>query len=183
MTTVATTESRTPPTGPLGPSIGASSPTVWSFVLLALRVLLGGIFCFAATVKLSNPQTFWEAIHAFKADDSEEMALMGTHILPWVEMFAGVALILGFWTRAAATIIAGLMLLFIWAVIGAIHKGLAGVPCSCFGVWHLVCTDGVGWCKVKENSVLTAIAATLICTGGGKLALDRALAVRRATRN
>ncbi len=166
-----------PPTTPgeLGPPPPKSVGSLGSFILLTLRIGLGGIFCLAATLKLMNPQTFWEAINAFKATNSEEMKLMGTHTLPWIELFAGLALALGFWTREAAFIIGSLLLVFIWAVINAIHKDLGGLPCSCLGYWHLVCTDGVGWCKVRENGVLTAIAATLVVTGGGSLSLDRLL--------
>ncbi len=176
MTRAATTEH--PPTtpGPLGPGVrSASLAPVPALIQFTLRVALGGIFCLAASTKLANPQSFWEAINAFKAVDNEQQALMATHILPWIELFAGVSLAFGFWTREAALIIGLLLISFIWVIISAIGKGLSGVPCSCFGYWHLICTGGVGWCKVFENTGLTAIAAAMVWTGGGALSLDRVL--------
>jgi len=152
---------------------GTPVASLGSLILLTLRVLLGGIFCFAATLKLLDPQSFSEAIQAFRTFQSDELVLMGTHTLPWVEMFAGAALMLGLWTREAALIIAMLLLVFIGVIVNAIHLGLEGIPCSCFGYWHLICRGGVGWCKVWENSGLTAIAAGLAFAGGGKLALER----------
>ena len=160
------------------PSSAFSTPSlapVPALIVFTLRVALGGIFCLAAGTKISNPQSFWEAINAFKVTDNVEHSLLATHLLPWIELFAGLSLALGFWTREAAMIIGLLLLSFIWVIIAAIGKGLAGVPCSCFGYWHLVCTGGVGWCKVFENSGLTAIAATLVFTGGGPISLDRVL--------
>jgi len=153
---------------------------VGSFMLLLLRLILGAIFCLAAFLKLTDPQSFSEAIQAFKALDADEPVLTTTHNLPWVEIFAGVALILGFWTREAAFVIGVLLLVFIGVIISAIHKGLSGIPCSCFGYWHLVCQSGVGWCKVWENTALTAIAASLVVAGGGNLSLDRLIARRQA---
>lgn len=146
-----------------------------AFVLLTLRLALGGIFCMAAAIKLSNPQSFSEAIQAFRAVKSDELVLVATHTLPWVEMIAGVALVLGFWSRQAALIIGVLLLIFIAVISSAIGQGLAGIPCSCFGYWHLICKGGVGWCKVWENSGLAAIAGALVFAGGGTLSLDRLL--------
>jgi uncharacterized membrane protein YphA (DoxX/SURF4 family) len=179
LSAAATTEHPHTP-GPLGSGVARGLAPLSSLVLLTLRVALGGIFCIAAATKLANPQSFSEAIQAFKIVRSDELVLMGTHLLPCVEMLAGIALVLGCWTREAALIIGLLLLMFIWAVVAAIGKGLAGVPCSCFGYWHLFCTGGVGWCKVWENSGLTAIAAGLVFAGGGRVALDRVFSRTRA---
>jgi uncharacterized membrane protein YphA (DoxX/SURF4 family) len=158
--------------------VGADVAPLGAFVLLTLRLVLGGVFCVAAYFKLLSPQSVSESIQAFKIVHSDALILFGTHTLPWVELFAGVALVLGLWTREAATIIGLLLLLFIGAIIAAIAKGLGGVPCSCFGYWHLICRGAVGWCKVFENGGLIVIAAFLVAAGGGPLSLSRALGLR-----
>ena len=149
-----------------------SSGSVGSFVILALRVVLGGIFLWAGCVKTSDPQSFLEAIRAFRIVQSNDLQVVATYAMPAVEALAGIALILGFWSRAAAVVIVLLLLTFIGAVISAISRGLDNIPCSCFGYWHLYCEGVVGWCKVFENSVLTTIGLVLAVLGGGRLALD-----------
>lgn len=161
------------------PRLSTAAAPLGSFVLLTLRILLGGIFCLAGFLKFRDPQTFYEAINAFQLVRDSGLVLLGTHVLPPIEIVAGLALILGFWTRAAAFVIGGLLVVFIAAVIGAINKGLAGIPCSCFGYFHLLCKDGVGWCKVGENLAMTGIAAALVVFGGGFLSLDWAFLGRR----
>jgi uncharacterized membrane protein YphA (DoxX/SURF4 family) len=182
LTQAATRQAATPPTapGPLGPGVSSRGlAPIPTLILLTLRVALGGIFCLAASTKLASPQSFWEAINAFKVTDDHQRSLMATHILPWIELFGGLSLAVGFWTREAATIICLLLVSFIWVIISAINKGLGGIPCSCFGYWHLVCTGGVGWCKVFENSGLLAIGIVIALTGGGPISLDRALRLNR----
>lgn len=159
---------------PAAPAYDASLPTspVPSLVLLVLRLALGGLFCLAAYFKIDNPQNFYEAIKSFRATDSQALMLTGAHLLPWTEMVAGVCLVLGLWTRSAATIVVLLMLLFIYAVIGALGRGLEGLSCSCFGQWQLICRGGLAWCKVWENCGLTAIALSLAIFGGGRFSVD-----------
>lgn len=145
---------------------------------LVVRILLGGIFIAAAYFKIRDPQTFAEAIQAFKMVQSDWLVLFGTHALPWIEMFAGTALVVGFWSRAAAFVIGGLLTVFIYALISAIQRGLGGTPCSCFGEYYLICKEGVGWCKVVENSVLLFMALAILVDGGGAVSVDRLMASR-----
>lgn len=156
------------------PTLGESprGSHVCSLILLVLRLALGGLFCMAAYFKIDNPQNFYEAIKSFRATESQALMLTGAHLLPWTELVAGVCLVFGLWTRSAATIVALLMLLFIYGVIGALGRGLEGLSCSCFGQWQLICRGGLAWCKVWENTGLTAIALSLAIFGGGRFSVD-----------
>ena len=151
----------------------SSAAPVGSFIVLACRVLLGGLFCFAASMKIRDPQTFIEAIQAFKVLESDWWTLFGTYAIPWIEMFAGLALIVGVWSRAAAMILVGLLCVFIGAIIHTIPlPGKKAIPCSCFGRYELFCTGGVSWCKVRENCGLIALGLVPMLFGGGRLSLD-----------
>lgn len=144
---------------------------------LPLRLGLGGLFCLAAFKKLQDPQSFAEAIKGFRVVDHVELGnlvVSAAFVLPWVEMVAGVMLILGLWTRAAA--------LTVFLALGAFIAGLLSViirkldaSCSCFGDLNLFCGAKVGWCQVIRNLVMLLPAAYLIWRGGGLLALDAAL--------
>jgi uncharacterized membrane protein YphA (DoxX/SURF4 family) len=164
-----------------------------SSVLLALRLGLGGLFVVAAYQKLFasrfSSQTFFESVRAFQVVENLELARYATFMIPWVELFAGVALILGLWTRAASVVIGLLLTVFIAGIVSVTLRELA-VDCSCFGKFKLLCgievkvlqggvakwfATPVGWCKVWEDAVMVLGAAALWTYGGGRAALDRVL--------
>ena len=158
---------------PIDRPFSSSAAPVGSFILLTCRILLGGLFCFAASMKIRDPQTFLEAIQAFKVPLSNWWMLFGTYAIPWIEMLAGIALIVGLWSRAAALVLIGLLGVFIGALAHIIPLiGDKHIPCSCFGRYELFCTGGVSWCKVRENCGLIALGLVPMLFGGGRLSLD-----------
>lgn len=162
------------PTAPGRAKSERPGPTVGDIVLLTSRVLMGGVFLFAAYAKLHDPQSFSESIQAFRIVEADPIVLFSTYALPCVEAIAGVALILGLWTRAAAFVIVGLLVMFIVAIVSVLLRHL-DVHCGCFGKFRLVCGSEIAWCKVWENSVLTAITAIPLFAGAGRLSADAAL--------
>ncbi len=146
---------------------------------LPLRLALGGLFCLAAASKLQDPQSFADAIRAFQIVDHTRLGHLittATFTIPWVELTAGIMLILGLWTRAAALTIALALAAFIAGLYSVIHRGL-DARCSCFGNLNLFCPEAVGWCQVVRNSLMLLPAAYLTWRGGGRASLD-ALAAR-----
>jgi uncharacterized membrane protein YphA (DoxX/SURF4 family) len=152
----------------------------YAFVALLLRVALGGVFLFAAYNKLGAPLSFSESIEAFHFDLPDWLTLLSTFAVPWTEVFCGVAIVLGLWSRAAATVFTLLIAVFTIGIVSAILRHLP-LDCGCFGKFKLYCEGPIGWCKVLENLVLAAAALILVVCGGGRLALDR-LFQSRATR-
>lgn len=148
-----------------------------------LRIALGGLFCFAAFMKIADPQTFAEAIKAFKILDVaqfETLIITAAYTIPWVEMVAGILLIIGLWTRAAAITLGMALIGFIAALISVNLNGIT-TSCSCFGEdlsWP--CGHEVGWCQVVRNFVLLIPAGYLAWRRGGLLAVDHRLESRRA---
>jgi uncharacterized membrane protein YphA (DoxX/SURF4 family) len=159
-------------------SVAASVP------LLILRVGLGGVFLVAAYFKLFqsafsgsghpefSPQSFMEAIQAFKIIGDDRLLLLATFWVPWTELVCGVALVLGLWTRAASLILGLLLAVFIALIASSILRNMGSIKCGCFGNYKLFCEGTVNWCKVGENSVLLLVAMTLNVCGGGLLGLD-----------
>jgi len=139
-----------------------------------LRVGLGGVFCLAAWTKMGDLQSFAEAIKGFKILDArthEHLIITAAFTMPWVEMIAGAMLILGLWTRASATVIALMLIMFMGALLHVIFNDVPA-DCSCFGDLSLVCPATVGWCQVIRDVVLLVPAGYLMWRGGGNLALD-----------
>ncbi len=149
-------------------------------VLLALRLLTAGLFIWAASVKLGwfDPTSlhpirdFRESIQGFHILP-EHLTDPLAFLVPWTELVCAAALVVGFWGRSAALVLAGLLLTFIGAIISVIVRPGINVECGCFGKFTLMCPPGeAGWCNVGQNAVLIAIALPIIIWGPGALSLD-----------
>lgn len=151
------------------------------------RVLVGGLFLFSAWQKLkpddmlvnAGPQQFAYAVKGFELVP-EGLIPFVTALVPWTEVVAGLALILGFWTRAASGLLAAMLVAFTLAVISVILRPEVSVECGCFGRLKLICSGPVSWCKVGENSIILAFTLAPVIFGGGRLAVDRALCPPKA---
>lgn len=142
--------------------------------MLVARVALGGLFVWAAALKLKDPLDFYFAIKGFEIL-REDVATPLAYAIPWAEMIAGVMLILGWWARSAAGVIATLLVSFIGAILYVIVRDRAGsIHCGCFGDFGLLCPPGaVGWCNVGQNVMLLALAGAVTLLGPGLLAIEK----------
>lgn len=134
-----------------------SRAVVWLF-----RVLLGGLFVFAACGKILHPAEFAAAIRKFHALPPEWSNLPAI-VLPWIEGLAGLFLITGPWRRGAIVWLAGLLVAFEGLFVWALAQGLQ-VDCGCFGrlgVYMSVLAGDVGPVSLVRNLVLLAMAGWL----------------------
>jgi uncharacterized membrane protein YphA (DoxX/SURF4 family) len=93
------------------------------------RLILGGIFIYAGSIKLLEPKTFVILIEAYGIVP-ESLLMPVAIILPILEVAAGIGLL--FDIEGTLSMIAGLVVLFI-AILGyGIWMGL-DVDCGCFG--------------------------------------------------
>ena len=98
---------------------------------LIARVYLGGVFIYAAWGKIIDPYGFAVAIATYQMMPTNVLNIMAI-TMPWLELFTGVLLILGVWTRANAILINGMMVMFIIAISAAVYRGLDMGTCGCF---------------------------------------------------
>jgi putative oxidoreductase len=99
--------------------------------LLALRLALGGVFLYAGTTKVVNPQAFADSIATFKILPPQLINIVALGLPPF-EILLGLMLISGWKSRAASLAVAGLAVIFGIALGQALARGLA-VDCGCFG--------------------------------------------------
>ncbi len=101
---------------------------------LAVRaqLALGLLFVVAALPKLADPPGFAHMIYNYRILPGSLVNLFAL-VLPWVELLAGVALLLGLWTRASASLIAALLVVFLVALSVNLLRGNA-IDCGCFDV-------------------------------------------------
>lgn len=98
-----------------------------------VRVLIGGLFVISGTQKLlQSHATFLFVIESYQILPPF-LADLTARLLPWIEFFLGLFLILGLWLKGALRGFLGLMPLFILIVGQAILRDLPLQECGCFG--------------------------------------------------
>jgi len=112
----------------LSPREALASP----WLTVRVQIALGLFFVVAALPKLVDPPSFAHMIYNYRIVPGAFVNLMAL-AMPWFELLAGLALILGIWTRTSAALVGALLLVF----IGAISLNLAranAIDCGCFDV-------------------------------------------------
>ncbi|MDR2613381.1 MAG: hypothetical protein LBG06_11410, partial [Deltaproteobacteria bacterium] len=102
-------------------------------VNLGCSVGLGLVFIWAAIQKIRDPSATLAAVLSFRALPAA-LAPGAALFLPWLELWAGVFTVTGpgYFRRAGALILSGLLLLFMAAAALALARGLDS-GCGCFG--------------------------------------------------
>jgi len=100
-------------------------------LLVAFRLILGGLFIYAGVVKVLDPLDFAQNIRNYRLV-GQSLSFIAAVVLPWLEILAGVALAAGIWKRASALFISGLLVFFILLTLVTLARGL-DVDCGCFG--------------------------------------------------
>jgi uncharacterized membrane protein YphA (DoxX/SURF4 family) len=115
-------------------------------LILAARLLIGGLFVYACIHKIWDPLGFAVAIRNYMILPPAWSNITAI-TLPWVELGAGLFLILGIQTKPAALLTTAMLAVFLAALIYAYAIGL-DIDCGCFstaaeskgrvGIYHLV---------------------------------------------
>ena len=123
---------------------------------LILRLIVGGVFVVAGALKIWEPAAFATDIGNYRLLPHEAINLLAI-MLPWIEVAAGLLLILGIWKRASALVVTVLMIVFLVAIAQALARGL-DIRCGCFGT---VDARKVGILALAQDAALLAMAAWL----------------------
>jgi uncharacterized membrane protein YphA (DoxX/SURF4 family) len=98
---------------------------------LLCRLILAGIFIYAAVEKIAEPREFALAIYNYQLLPDLAVNALAV-ILPWLEIIVAVCLVTGFSVRGAALISSALFLTFATALTISLARGL-DISCGCFG--------------------------------------------------
>lgn len=98
-------------------------------VELLCRLLLGGVFVYASLDKILHPIEFAKIVYNYQllpVVASNFVAMC----LPWMELFAGLALVVGVLRFESSLVLSGLLVVFIFALGINLGRGV-DIDCGC----------------------------------------------------
>ena len=124
--------------------------------LLSIRIILGLVFMYMGTNKLADPIMFMKAIRQYHMLPDTPGVYLNTAavVLPWLEIFAGTALLLGVHIRGAALALIIMLAVFTPAVYLRALEVQRETPQSFFDIkFDCGCGTGVEviWSKLLKN--------------------------------
>ncbi len=139
---------------------------------LIARLTLGGVLLVAGYLKAFTPDKSQMAVRAYEVLPIWLANFLGI-ILPWLEIGAGILLILGVALRYASIFGGVLMLLFVIAISQAWARGLT-IDCGCFGGGGQVDAKDTKYLQeILRDAGLALLALYLISYPVTKFSLER----------
>lgn len=102
------------------------------WLTVRVQIALGIIFVVAAWPKIVDPPSFAHMIYNYRILPGSLIHISAL-VMPWLELLAGLCLILGIWTRAARNVVALMLIVFMIAIAINLLRGNA-IDCGCFDV-------------------------------------------------
>ena len=100
------------------------------WLLLASRLVLGALFIYASLDKVLNPLAFAQIIHNYRITPPSLINIAAV-LLPWIELLAGLLLVIGIKVRGSNMTL-GLLLLFYVVLLTVTASRGINVACGCF---------------------------------------------------
>ena len=102
-------------------------------LILLGRLVLGGVFLYAAYTKLRHPwMIFAMSVNSYHLLPEWAVAVVA-RTLPWMEAALGALLIIGFGLRYVAAAASAVLRIFFGAMLRSYFIG-QGIDCGCFGI-------------------------------------------------
>lgn len=114
-------------------------------ILLISRIILGALFIYASIDKIIQPLAFAQVIHYYRLTPPDLINFLAV-IFPWMELLAGLLLIVGYRVKSSSLVINILLVFFTIVLTITAIRGI-NVACGCFSTST----------AVKSNLVLRII--------------------------
>lgn len=138
------------------------------YLLIALRIIVGGFFIYASLDKLMNQEEFAKAIYNYKFLPTGLINIFAI-VLPYLELITGLLLIAGIYLRGSSMLIAIMLVMFIIALTQAYARGL-DINCACFSLENPDQKSDI-FNRIIEDILL--LAATIIIYTKSKIILTK----------
>ncbi len=134
--------------------------------VLTCRLVLGAVFIYASIDKIQHPAAFAKQVYNYQM-----LPVMASNLfamsLPWMELFAGLALIIGVFKGESSLLLSVLLVVFIAAISVNLYRGV-NLDCGCFS------TSGEG-----RGIGAVTVAQDVVLLLAGLVVLRAALSERR----
>lgn len=137
---------------------------------IAARLLVGAVLVFSGFSKLLVPaEEFAMALETYRLFPLPTIMALA-RIIPWVELFMGVCLLLGYAVGYAGTAAAALFLAFITALGSTLMRGIPIEDCGCFGwgIPHLPPSQ-----TILLDSILLVLCLMIVIDKERRFSLER----------
>ena len=136
---------------------------------VAARLLVGAVFLFSGLHKAAAPaEEFMVVLEGYQILPAPHIGLFA-RLIPWLEVVAGLFLLAGNCTRAAAAACAALSAAFFGALLSTQARGIELANCGCFGTSvHLE-----RWQAMLLDAAMLALAVAAWRWGARSLSVDR----------
>ncbi len=135
------------------PVSGAPGGGIRRGMVRGARIVIGLIFLAAALAKIADPAGFALQVAHYRILPPA-LVHVPAILLPWIELLAGLSLVLGIRARSGAWFALGSLVVFTAAVGFAMARGL-NFECGCFGTLG---ATRVGMGKLVQNLAMLAVA-------------------------
>lgn len=138
--------------------------TVFRVLDALARLLLAGVFIYASWTKLDDPGMFAASVANYRMLPPPLVNLVAL-VLPPVELLSGLALVFTKWSREAALLVFGMMMVFLVGLAQAAVRGL-DISCGCFGEDEVTGTAAIVQTIVRDLLLLVPTVWLLVRPGG-----------------
>ena len=146
------------------------------WLALPARWYLGFVFLLACLHKIADPEAFAVDVATYGILPLSLVNLTAI-TLPWVELGAGIMLIVGLKARAAALMVFGMMVMFIAALAIALAQGL-DMSCGCFASQGAQGEDPISSMTVLRDVGWLMLSVYVMLFDDSPIGIDRILARR-----
>lgn len=148
--------------------------------LMIARLVLGGVFVYNGVVKASHPFDFMKMVreyHMVPDHPAIFLNLIGS-VLPWLEIWCGLLLILGLAMRGSALLILTMLVGFTIAVtVRALNIHFTEGKPFCAIYFDCGCGTGVEWIcgKIPKNLGMCLLSLIILFSKSRRFCLDSVL--------
>ena len=122
--------------------------------LAVCRIVLGGLFIWAAVTKLPDVAAFAQDVANYRVIPAALVPILAAAVVG-IELLAGIALVIGVMDRPAAAVLAVLLAAFTALLAQALLRGI-DLRCGCFGG-----DERASWWTVVRDLVMLAAAVAV----------------------
>ncbi len=141
-----------------------------AWLVFALRVALGLLLIVAGALKVTHPEWLASIIAGYRLLPSPLVVPLAI-ALPPLELIFGLYLVIGIFTRVAASVVCVMFVAYTIAVASAVVRHIPA-SCGCFGPGDAAIAD---WPHVVLDVLLALVAFFVARAAPGALALERRL--------